>query len=164
MEILELFLQRPARFSGCSAVLTICDKRRVERKNIRKFRSYQGAKSVATFSGMSPAESTGGQGCDLYVSKWRRRLCFRKPEARSSLDVIFRRQALQARGVGEPKRAAQPWATRSHRLRSASLGAPLSDTDLETQAQKTVQVISLRSLLTEAFLVVYLGAGPPMPF
>lgn len=119
-------------------------------KKIRKFRSYQGAKSVATFSGMSPAESTGGQGCDLYVSKWRRRLCFRKPEARSSLDVIFRRQALQARGVGEPKRAAQPRATRSHRLRSASLGAPLSDTDLETQAQKTVQVISLRSLVTRS--------------
>lgn len=41
---------------------------------------------------------------------------------------IFRRQALQARGEGEPKRAAQPWAARSQRLRSASLGAPLGDT------------------------------------
>lgn len=133
-------------------------------QKIGKFRSYQGAKFVATFSSTSPAESTGGQGCDLYVSKWRRRPFFRKPEACSSLDVIFRRQALQARGVREPKRAAQPWAARSHRLRRASLGAPLSDTDLEDGAQKIVQVISLRSLMQKPFWWFTSARVLPCPF
>lgn len=100
----------------------------------------------------------------IYVSKWRRRPFFRKPEACSSLDVIFRRQALQARGVREPKRAAQPWAARSHRLRRASLGAPLSDTDLEDGAQKIVQVISLRSLMQKPFWWFTSARVLPCPF
>lgn len=47
---------------------------------------------------------------------------------------IFRSQALQAGEVGEPRRAAQPWAARS-----STLSAPLGDTTcLEDQAQKNV--------------------------
>lgn len=52
---------------------------------------------------------------------------------------IFRRQVFQARGAGEPKRAATGVGSRSSRLRSASLAAPLGDTtSLEDQAQKRV--------------------------
>lgn len=68
---------------------------------------------------------------------------------------VFRRQELKARGAGEPKRAAQPWAARSQRLRSASRSAPLGDTtSLVDQAQKTAQVVSLGILIPEVCLMV----------
>lgn len=144
MELPGLFFQRLARSSGCSAVLTINNIRQVEGKIILKFRSSKGAEFVATFSGTSPAESTAGQSCDLCVSKWRRRPFFKKKSkaysGRFYQGDIFRRPELKARGAGEPKRAAQPWAARSQRLRSASRSAPLGDTtSLVGQAQKTAQ-------------------------
>nr|KAF6438061.1 hypothetical protein HJG59_008751 [Molossus molossus] len=121
MEIPWLFFPTSTRSSGCWTALLIHDIRQVEAK--QGFRSSEGGEFVATFSGTSPAESTAGQGCDLCVSKWRRRPFFKKPMAcpgRVNQGDIFRRQARQARGAGGPERAAPPWAARSRRPRSAS--------------------------------------------
>lgn len=137
MEIPGLFfLQRPSGPADGSALLRLRDGRRVAGREKGGVRSLRGAEFVATFSGASPTESAASLGCDLCVSKWRRRPVFKKPKARSgsfSQGDIFRRQAPQARGALEPKRAARPWAARSRRPRRAALGAPPGDTWEQTR-------------------------------
>lgn len=137
MEIPGLFfLQRPSGPAGGWALLRLRDGRRVAGREKGEFGLSEALNSSPPSAARHPLNqqrvwaviyaSRSGDGARF----------FKKPKACSggfSQGDIFRRQAPQARGALEPKRAARPWAARSRRPRRAALGAPPGDTWEQTR-------------------------------